>query len=166
MSKIAGIFPKYFSQKKKFGKIRPILDTKKWLWKYEFCNLWQGCSSFWQVCRCPYFVKKCLFSIDALVVCCPTWSKNLGRTLLYICLWITFIFFLPWKSSWLDFSMNETTKVTLIIFLCLKLSKAFTPLEIDNHPCTTDRLKVMYWGYNNQLFNTNLSQIQTVDFIS
>ena len=27
-----------------FGKIRPILDTEKWLWKYEFCNLWQGCS--------------------------------------------------------------------------------------------------------------------------
>ena len=49
------------------------------------------------------------------------------------------------------------------LFLCLKSSKAFTPLEIDNHPCTTDRLKVMYCGL---LLNTNLSQIQTVGFIS
>ena len=31
-------------------------------------------------------MKKCLFSIDALVVWCPTWSKNLGRCLLYILL--------------------------------------------------------------------------------
>ena len=27
-------------------------------------------------------MKKCLFSIDTLVVWCPTWSKNLGRSLL------------------------------------------------------------------------------------
>ena len=26
-------------------------------------------------------MKKCLFPIDALVVWCPTWSKNLGRSL-------------------------------------------------------------------------------------
>ena len=27
-----------------FGKIRPILDTEKWLWNSEFWDLWQGCS--------------------------------------------------------------------------------------------------------------------------
>ena len=34
----------YSSQKKKFRKIPLIFDAEKWLWKYEFCNLWGGCS--------------------------------------------------------------------------------------------------------------------------
>ena len=37
---------------------------------------------------CPIFVgsvwEKCLFPIDAYVVWCPTWSKNLGRYLLQL----------------------------------------------------------------------------------
>ena len=31
-----------------------------------------------------YLVKKCLFPIDAYVVWCPTWSKNLGRYLVWV----------------------------------------------------------------------------------
>ena len=34
-------------------------------------------------------MKKCLFPIDALVVWCPTWSKNLGGFLIYL---------FPWKN--------------------------------------------------------------------
>ena len=32
--------------------------------------------------KSDYLAKKYLFPIDALVVWCPTWSRNLGRTLL------------------------------------------------------------------------------------
>ena len=32
---------------------------------------------------CHYLQTKCLFLIDELVVWCPTWSKNLGRSLLH-----------------------------------------------------------------------------------
>ena len=62
-----------------FGKICPILDSENWIWKLKFWDLWQGCSQFWSVQQGHYLVKKCLFPIDALVVWCPTRSKNLGR---------------------------------------------------------------------------------------
>ena len=39
---------------------------------------------------------KCLFSIDALVVRCPTWSKNLGRSLFYLLLFVVNW----WWSHW------------------------------------------------------------------
>ena len=39
-----GLLIKYSSKNFFFGKIRPILDTEKWLWNSEFWDLWQGCS--------------------------------------------------------------------------------------------------------------------------
>ena len=35
-------------------------------------------------------MKKCFFPIDALVVWCPTWSKNLERSLIYLFVKIMF----------------------------------------------------------------------------
>ena len=44
-----------------------------------FCRL---CSWFWLVWGLWHFiVKKCLFPLDACMVSCPSWSKNLERTL-------------------------------------------------------------------------------------
>ena len=57
-----------------FGKIQPILDTEKWLWHSEFWDLWQSYH---------LLSEKCLFS-NRCMVWCPTWSKNLGRSLLSI----------------------------------------------------------------------------------
>ena len=33
-----------FLTEKKFSKITLIFDADKWLWKYQFCNLWGSCS--------------------------------------------------------------------------------------------------------------------------
>ena len=45
---------------------------------------------FWWVWRWHYLVKKYLFPTDALVVWRPTWSKNLGRSL--ICTYSTLLY--------------------------------------------------------------------------
>ena len=42
--KVDLLLVQYSSQKKKFRKIPLIFDAEKWLWKYEFCNLWGECS--------------------------------------------------------------------------------------------------------------------------
>ena len=34
------------------------------------------------ICRWHYLVKKCLFPLDAYILWCPTWSKNLWRYLI------------------------------------------------------------------------------------
>ena len=63
------------------------------------------------------FREKCLFPIDALVVWCPTWSKNLGRSLLNMILLVlqdwTHLYLL-WEI-WLIYSwINELSRPFLI----------------------------------------------------
>ena len=36
-----------FITEKKIRKIPLNFDAEKWLWKYENCNIWGGCSYFW-----------------------------------------------------------------------------------------------------------------------
>ena len=73
--------------------LRPYL--KIWDWDGILGRAVKAISSLGVHSPC-YLVKKCLFPIDALVVWCPTWSKNLGRTLVRI---LPRYIFLSWMTS-------------------------------------------------------------------
>ena len=45
--------------KKIFGKIWPIFDTEKWLWKSEFCNLWVHIHNQVSICWRTFELRKC-----------------------------------------------------------------------------------------------------------
>ena len=47
--------------------------------------------------------------------------------------------------SFLNFKSSTVSMAVVVLLLCLDLSMAkFTPLEIDNHPCTAEKLKVTF----------------------
>ena len=47
--------------------------------------------------------------------------------------------------SFLNFKSSPVLMAIVVLLLCLDLSLAkFTPLEIDNHPCTAEKLKVTF----------------------
>ena len=47
--------------------------------------------------------------------------------------------------SFLNFKSSTVLTAIVVLLLCLDLSMAkFTPLEIDNHPCTAEKLKVTF----------------------
>ena len=47
--------------------------------------------------------------------------------------------------SFLNFKSSTVLTAVVVLLLCLDLSMAkFTPLEIDNHPCTAEKLKVTF----------------------
>ena len=64
-----------------FRESMPVLDQNGRIQALGFLARWRLTSHalyykipYW---GCHYLVKTCLFSIDALVVWCPTWSNNL-----------------------------------------------------------------------------------------
>ena len=63
-------------------------------------------------CAMTRLSEKCLFPLDALMVSCPTWSKNLGRTLLlsnftFAKTWWFFICFLVnLFFQWIEINRN------------------------------------------------------------
>ena len=53
--------------------------------------------------------KKCLFPLNAYMVSCPTWSKKLGRTLVFLSLEKNFLELLRLKKGpCMSFEMSET----------------------------------------------------------
>ena len=59
--------------------------------------------------RWHYLVKRCLFSLDAYMISCPTWSKNLKRYLLHMFSSRNCTFYIPLfsKSYFLNGNINE-----------------------------------------------------------
>ena len=74
-------------------------------------------------------MKKCLFLIDAYVVWCPTWSKNLGKYLSGICSNISVFLFTQIKLAnhhsivkWIKlFYLLDCWKVLIVISLLLAM---------------------------------------------
>ena len=57
------------------------------LWFLKMCPIFVGSvANFGRFDDDDDLVKNCLFPIDAYVVWCPIWSKNLGRSLVYVVL--------------------------------------------------------------------------------
>ena len=56
--------------------------------------------------------------------------------------------------SLLNFKSKTVLTAVVVLLLCLDLSMAkFTPLEIDNHPCTAEKLKVTFKKYISHIFS-------------
>ena len=72
-------------------------------------------------------MKKYLFPIDALVVWCPTWSKNLGRPLIYNTVSVTYAI-IHYICHWCGTQIlwpSETASKSLFLGSCLTLIQSF-----------------------------------------
>ena len=59
--------------------------------------------------------------------------------------------------SFLNFKSSTVLTAIVVLLLCLDLSLAkFTPLEIDNHPCTAEKLKVTFKENISHIFSLHL----------
>ena len=74
---------------------------------------------FWLAWGGHYLVKKCFFPIDALVVWCPTWSKNLGWSLLLMA-WLANVWQMPAKMHFCKFVWIECMYIISLLGSKLK----------------------------------------------